>query len=440
MKKLFFFVLALCATVLVNAADVTVNLASGTYVDGTITWAEVNGNITIAHNKGNSGTDVNKNNIAAPRMYKGHYLSFVCTDNYTINAVEISYDATTGDYATVYCGSDITAGISVAEKNVVDNTTAIARTLATEAGGKHVFTAATPVKELYIQNSSSTASKYTQLRPTSIKITYTKAAATEPTLAVDAAVDCGKVVDVAAFEPQTLTVVGELLTVAPTYALTTGANFEVKGTLTTAGGDLTITCTATAVGEYTDVLTITSGDLKKEVALSAAIYVATGKGTKEHPFTAADVIALENKLGVDKKYWVQGYILGGASSSGGLSVVKENFQNNGSIVLGDSQDATTGFIPVQLSADPVKTVVGLKDNPTNQGRLIKVCGTLEAYYSAPGVKNVSTAEEFEFLTDESTALENTTAETVKARKIMENGQVYILRDGVRYTILGTLAE
>ncbi len=39
-----------------------------------------------------------------------------------------------------------------------------------------------------------------------------------------------------------------------------------------------------------------------------------------------------------------------------------------------------------------------------------------------------------------TGLENTTIDTTKARKIVENGQIYILRDGVRYNIFGAQVQ
>ncbi len=42
--------------------------------------------------------------------------------------------------------------------------------------------------------------------------------------------------------------------------------------------------------------------------------------------------------------------------------------------------------------------------------------------------------------DDTTALENIEAESSVARKIVENGQLYILRDGVRYNLLGSVVK
>ena len=68
---------------------------------------------------------------------------------------------------------------------------------------------------------------------------------------------------------QTLTVVGANLTDAITATLKTGTAFEVAGTLTKDGGDLTIKFIATTPGAYIDTITLTSGATTKSVELSA---------------------------------------------------------------------------------------------------------------------------------------------------------------------------
>ena len=73
-------------------------------------------------------------------------------------------------------------------------------------------------------------------------------------------------------EAQTLTVVGANLTEEIVVALDNEKFSATPATLPVAGGDLTITPTTDlAVGEHTATLTLTSGDVTKEVALSILI-------------------------------------------------------------------------------------------------------------------------------------------------------------------------
>ncbi len=44
------------------------------------------------------------------------------------------------------------------------------------------------------------------------------------------------------------------------------------------------------------------------------------------------------------------------------------------------------------------------------------------------------------ITGEATSLYNANAEQVEVRKVIENGQVYIIRDGVKYNVLGNVVR
>jgi len=167
-KKLrYFMTLLLMMVASVGwAEDVTVSvtLSSGTFTTDHITWSAANGGITIQQLKGTSTNAVNSGYIAAPRLYKGHILSFTAADNYKIKSISITYNGS-------YCGNSMTAGTEVSENTVTDNTTAVNRTWATANGGTHVVSAVSSdgLSQIYIQNGTTSN---TQLRPSSISITY----------------------------------------------------------------------------------------------------------------------------------------------------------------------------------------------------------------------------------------------------------------------------
>ena len=156
------------------AADATVTLSSGTFSTDHITWTAADGNITITQLKGNSSTNVNSSYVSAPRVYKGHVLSFVAAEGYKINSIEITCN-------TTYYGNSMTAGTAISNNVVTDNTTAVSRTWTSTSDGKHVVsaTASEGLSTIYIQNVASATN--TQLRFTALKISYT-ASSQEPTV------------------------------------------------------------------------------------------------------------------------------------------------------------------------------------------------------------------------------------------------------------------
>ena len=230
-----------------------------------------------------------------------------------------------------------------------------------------------------------------------------------------------------------LVVAGYNLTDAITYTLSEDAAFTVEGTLTAEGGTLTITFTGTNEGDYSATLTLTSGTVTLPVAISATLMSLTGEGTKENPFTVEDVIAINSSLGTSQKYWVIGYILGSYANGGTIASPAVN----SNLALGGTADATT-FIPVELPSSTVeggaRATLNVAEHKDNIGKQVKVCGTLEAYFTVAGVKNVKTADEYEIMSTP-TAITNTTlnAETIKT---IENGQLIILRDGKKYNAMG----
>ncbi len=90
--------------------------------------------------------------------------------------------------------------------------------------------------------------------------------------------------------------------------------------------------------------------------------------------------------------------------------------NTGILIDGPESDAVT-----EVSGTSVTYVVGNATEGKTNGQ-IRVTA-FEVVYSG-----------------EATALENVATEKASARKIVENGQVYILRDGVKYNIFGAVVD
>ena len=229
--------------------------------------------------------------------------------------------------------------------------------------------------------------------------------------------------------------IGANLSETITYTLSENADFRVAGTLTAEGGTLTITFTGTTAQDYTATLTLTSGDITKDVNISATLMSTIGQGTKENPFTVADVMALNNELGTSQKYWVIGYIVGGFDGSLDKFVTSTTSVVSNIALAATDSDFGTDYIPVALAnKSDARSALNIKDNPNNVGKQVKVCGTLELYFNTTGVKNVSTADEYEILSNP-TAIDNN-ALALKVVKTIENGQLVIIRDGVKYNAMG----
>ena len=155
-----------------SAASGTVTLSAGTSGGAplAITWAETYW--TVVQNKGFSGTAVNADFISAPRMYKGHFLTFEAPENITFNS--IVFAGVSGSL-----GSDMTCGASTSSGFVPsgDGTAAPANANITLSVAGTTVTAnlsSVPnAKSVFVQNSYNGASSYTQFRFTAVTIDYT---------------------------------------------------------------------------------------------------------------------------------------------------------------------------------------------------------------------------------------------------------------------------
>lgn len=117
-----------------------------------------------------------------------------------------------------------------------------------------------------------------------------------------------------------------------------------------------------------------------------------GEGTRENPYTANDVINLEINDSTTY-FWVKDIIVGFVDDDFQYVFSTENSLKS-NIVLSSNSDASSAddCIPIQLPYGEIRNGLNLADHPENYKQEVLLYGTLETYYQAPGVKNVSYAE------------------------------------------------
>jgi hypothetical protein len=129
-----------------------------------------------------------------------------------------------------------------------------------------------------------------------------------------------------------------------------------------------------------------------------------GDGTMENPYTANDVLLLNNSQ--SGNYWVKAHIVGqinGKSISGAEfdapfsgSTNDDGSVNtyNTNILIALSADETNGdnCVPVQLPNGALRTGLNLVQNPDLDGQEVLLFGSLEAYFGTAGVKAPSYAK------------------------------------------------
>jgi hypothetical protein len=115
-----------------------------------------------------------------------------------------------------------------------------------------------------------------------------------------------------------------------------------------------------------------------------------GDGTAAKPYSVAQAKLKQGETGK----WVTGYIVGFINTSS--SPYTYTYSASGAIasnlLLADSPTETAdgNCVPVQLSygTDP-RTALNLLDNPAKLGTQVSVQGSLEAYFSVPGIKSLT---------------------------------------------------
>ena len=129
----------------------------------------------------------------------------------------------------------------------------------------------------------------------------------------------------------------------------------------------------------------------------------TGEGTYENPYTAWDVIALNNatKDVSGGNFYVKGYIVGQINGMN-MSAIEltepwgtqtdKTYQTNIVIASSISETNVDNMVPVQLPSGALRTGLNLPENPTMYGKEILLYGSLTGYFSVAGVKNPTYAE------------------------------------------------
>lgn len=122
--------------------------------------------------------------------------------------------------------------------------------------------------------------------------------------------------------------------------------------------------------------------------------VVIGGGGADSPEGAYDVMQARQHPG-EKGVWVQGYIVGVATSSKKIAF-EGPFDKNTNLVLGNrAATADPDYcLAVELPAGPVREALNLQAHPGLLGRKVYIKGNLvSAYYGIPGLKSPS---EYEF--------------------------------------------
>ncbi|MED3538361.1 DUF6359 domain-containing protein [Bacillus toyonensis] len=92
---------------------------------------------------------------------------------------------------------------------------------------------------------------------------------------------------------------------------------------------------------------------------------------------------------------VEGYIVGYTQSPSKYTKDPAKFDDT-NVAIADSPNETNPdkIMPVQLPKGDVRSAVNVKDHPENIGKKVSLTGTLELYFSSPGLKSV-TAHKFQ---------------------------------------------
>lgn len=167
----------------------------------------------------------------------------------------------------------------------------------------------------------------------------------------------------------------------------------------------------------------------------AAPYVPTGDGSLANPYTAEDVKGLMGDNNAPTgKVWVKGTIVGTASSGTKLNSEAGKEEASSNIALG-SADV---WVPVQLTKDTAPSVnINIKDNPGNLGKDVWVYGTIEAYFSVAGVKNV-TNWSFDGVTTTINAVSATAADAaaynLAGQRVNNNYKGAVIKNGNKFMV------
>ena len=213
---------------------------------------------------------------------------------------------------------------------------------------------------------------------------------------------------------------------------------EVVGTLVNYYGN---TPEVNAGGTYTIITAAEGGETPEEPTLPEGL---VGEGTEENPFTIEDVIALNNEF--KGPYYVKAYIVGhalGQAFAEGLDIeapfeAEAGKTQGTNIAVASSMTAeVANIIPVQLPAGELRNAFNLVENPNMHGAEVLIHGSLEKYFKLTGIKSPSSIVVLS--QNQTSAVDNITT-TVAPVKVIENGQLIIIKNGVKYNVAGAVVK
>ena len=128
-------------------------------------------------------------------------------------------------------------------------------------------------------------------------------------------------------------------------------------------------------------------------SVSIKVMILEGDGTKENPYTIADVNLLYDDTTPSEPVWITGYIMGcinGTVSKPAWTTDSENLVKT-NFIISDNQGAETveECIPMELQKGDIRDGYNLVDHPENLGQKMKAYGVITKYFSICGFKSVT---------------------------------------------------
>lgn len=117
-------------------------------------------------------------------------------------------------------------------------------------------------------------------------------------------------------------------------------------------------------------------------------------GTEANPYTVSDAKIAATGTNVFVKAFIVGYVPDKALNEAifGDAASAEKAPTNILIAANADETNVTNCMPIQLPAGAIRTALNLKDNPGNLKQEVILCGNIENYFGATGLKSVAYAK------------------------------------------------
>ncbi len=150
-----------------------------------------------------------------------------------------------------------------------------------------------------------------------------------------------------------------------------------------AAAGIEVSFTGSSTETVSGTITVSANGVSASIPVEG--FAVAHAGTETDPLTVNDVLTMASRN--NGEFYVKGVIGALTANNGQNGMVTEvadeskNVATN--IILKEGDD----MIGVALPSGDARTALNIVDNPENVGKTVIVCGTLENYFSAPGVKN-----------------------------------------------------